>query len=336
MTLLEVRDLSITFTSRGRRPVHAVDGLSLTVEPGQSIGLVGESGCGKSITSLAIMGLLPKRGVEISGEILLNGQNLLEMRDSALRDIRGRDIAMIFQDPMSSLNPVITVGVQITEVLRRHRQMNSGEAKAEAEQILRRVEIPDPARRLGEYPHQLSGGMRQRVLIGIALACRPKLLIADEPTTALDVTIQAQILELLKQLSAETDSALIMITHDLGVVAGLCDQVNVMYAGRLVESAPRHDLFREPQHRYTEGLLAATPRLDQPRDQRLNPIEGSAQDSIPWAQGCAFAPRCRHRVAACVGEPPALVDFNDVHQHRCINPVSGVASTATVRDEAKR
>lgn len=337
MSLLDVRDLSITFTSRGRRPVRAVDGLSLNVDPGQSIGLVGESGCGKSITSLAILGLLPKRGVEITGEIEFEGRDLLAMRDSDLRDIRGRDIAMIFQDPMSSLNPVVTIGVQITEVLRRHRGMTSGEAKAEAEQILRRVEIPDPARRLGEYPHQLSGGMRQRVLIGIALACKPKLLIADEPTTALDVTIQAQILELLKQLSAETDSALIMITHDLGVVAGLCDEVNVMYAGRLVESADRYGLFREPQHRYTQGLLAATPRLDQPRDQRLNPIEGSAQDSIPWSQGCAFAPRCRHQVEACIGGAPSLVEFGSAHQHRCVNPVSDDTSrAAAARNEAAR
>ena len=333
MSLLEVRDLSIVFSRRGRRDVRAVDGLNFDVQPGESVGMVGESGCGKSITSLAILGLLPKRGAKVTGEILFEGQNLLTKTDSELRNIRGRDIAMIFQDPMTSLNPVITVGLQITEVLRRHRGMSRGEAKTEAEQLLRRVGIPDPARRLGEYPHQLSGGMRQRVLISIALACQPQLLIADEPTTALDVTIQAQILELLKELMAESGTALIMITHDLGVVAGLCDRVNVMYAGRIVESATRQELFKHPYHRYTTGLLASVPRLDQPRGEPLRPIPGSPQDMLPWEQGCAFAPRCASRVPACIGQAPALVSTDTGSTHRCINPVS-YAEEAPLADQA--
>ncbi|KWX08683.1 peptide ABC transporter ATPase, partial [Carbonactinospora thermoautotrophica] len=255
MALLEVRDLEVVFTGRGRRDVRAVDGVSFSVEPGQTVGLVGESGCGKSVTSLAIMGLLPRRGVRVSGEVDFAGHKLLSMTDDQLRRMRGRDFAMVFQDPMTSLNPVIPIGLQVTEVLERHRGMSRGEAAEEARRLLGRVGIPDPARRLKEYPHQLSGGMRQRALIAMALACRPRLLIADEPTTALDVTIQAQILELLKELVTDSGTALIMITHDLGVVAGLCDVVNVMYAGRIIESAPRRELFGNPRHPYTGGLL---------------------------------------------------------------------------------
>ncbi|HJY24210.1 MAG TPA: ABC transporter ATP-binding protein, partial [Actinomycetes bacterium] len=291
MALLDVRDLRVTFTRRGRRDVAAVDGVSFSVDGGETVGLVGESGSGKSVTSLAIMGLLPKRGVQVQGEATFDGRQLLEMDDAQLRSIRGRDIAMVFQDPMSSLNPVVPIGRQVTEVLERHRDLSGAAARDEAARLLNSVGIPDPDRRLREYPHQLSGGMRQRALIAMALACKPRLLIADEPTTALDVTIQAQILELLKELVADSGTALVMITHDLGVIAGLCDRVNVMYSGRVVESASRHELFARPRHPYTGGLLASIPRLDAPRGQKLNPIPGSPNDTLPWPRGCAFAPR---------------------------------------------
>src|SRR5881394_4509758 len=255
MALLEVRDLKVDFVRRGERPFTAVDGISFDVEPGQTVGLVGESGCGKSVTSLAIMRLLAKRGNKVSGSVRFEGTDLLKLSEKDMSDRRGRDLGMVFQDPLSSLNPVIPIGLQITEVLERHRGMSRKAASVEAVDLLDKVGIPDPSRRLSEYPHQLSGGMRQRALIAIALACQPRLLIADEPTTALDVTIQAQILTLLKQLVDDTGTALIMITHDLGVVAGLCDEVNVLYSGKIVETAERHRLFAEPRHPYTHGLM---------------------------------------------------------------------------------
>ncbi len=280
--------------------------------PVETVGLVGESGCGKSVTALAIMGLLPKAGVRVGGRVLFDGQSLLDMPEESLRDLRGREVAMVFQDPMTSLNPVITIGLQVTEVLRRHRAMNETQARAEAQQLLRRVGIPDPGRRLRDYPHQLSGGMRQRALIAMALACRPRLLIADEPTTALDVTIQAQILGLLRELVEETGTALVMITHDLGVIAGLCESVHVMYSGRIVESAPRHRIFAEPHHPYTGGLLASVPRLDTPRGVALEPIPGSPGDVLPWATGCAFAPRCARCDERCTNVAPDLVTHRSV------------------------
>ncbi len=237
MSLLSVEELSVTFTARGRKDATAVDGVSFEVDQGQVVGLVGESGCGKSVTSLALMGLLPRKGVRVGGRAEFDGQNLLTMNERKLRDLRGSQLAMIFQDPLSSLNPVVPIGIQVTEILQRHRGLKGEKARKEAASLLDRVGIPDPDRRLKEYPHQLSGGMRQRALIAMAVACAPRLLIADEPTTALDVTIQAQILELLKELVDQEGTALLMITHDLGVVAGLCDEVNVLYAGRAVESA---------------------------------------------------------------------------------------------------
>jgi peptide/nickel transport system ATP-binding protein len=324
MALLEVEDLRVTFGGRDRSDVRAVDGVSFTVDAGQTIGLVGESGCGKSVTSLAIMGLLPSTGVRVAGSVSFDGRQLLTMTTDQMRDIRGRDITMVFQDPMTSLNPVITIGLQVTEVLSRHRGMNKADARAEAASLLRRVGIPDPDRRLKDYPHQLSGGMRQRALIAMALACQPRVMIADEPTTALDVTIQAQILDLLKQLTEETGAALIMITHDLGVVAGLCDTVNVMYSGRIVESAPRRELFADPRHPYTHGLLASIPRLDHPRGTPLTPIPGSPRDVLPWAQGCAFSPRCSQPVDACVQQAPGLgpIGMSGVHDLRCHHPVA--------------
>ncbi len=337
MTLLSVRDLEVVFSRRGRRPVRAVDGVSFDVQAGQTLGLVGESGCGKSVTSLAILGLLPKRGVQVGGEVVLEGRNLIGLPEAELRDMRGRDIAMIFQDPLTSLNPVLTIGRQITEVLERHFGTEPKAARTEAATLLDMVGIPNAARRLDDYPHQFSGGMRQRVMIASALACKPKLLIADEPTTALDVTIQAQILELLKALVVDSKSALILITHDLGVVAGICENVHVMYSGRIVESASRRGLFGEPRHPYTAGLLASVPRLDQERGTPLRPIAGSPRDTIPWSDGCAFTPRCPNRIPLCIGVPPELAPIDSAtaperHDLRCVNPVPApVAETVTGR-----
>src|SRR5262245_32382061 len=327
MALLEVRDLSVVFQRKGEEPFTAVDGVSFNVEPGQTVGLVGESGCGKSVTSMAIMGLLPKRGNRITGSAKFEDTELLTLSDRQMRDRRGRDLGMVFQDPLSSLNPVIPIGLQVTEVLERHRDMSRRKAMVEAANLLDKVGIPDPRRRLDEYPHQLSGGMRQRALIAIALACRPRLLIADEPTTALDVTIQAQILALLAGLVQDTETALIMVTHDCGVVAGLCEEVNVLYAGRVVERGGRHDLFSVPRHPYTHGLLASIPRLDAPKGERLNPIRGSVMDNIPWTSACAFAPRCPNATDTCVEVTPEMVDDptaarNAARLLRCHNPVA--------------
>ncbi|WP_446664748.1 ABC transporter ATP-binding protein [Flexivirga sp. B27] len=321
-TLLSVRDLVVEFGSKGQTPFRAVDGVTFDVRPGQTVGLVGESGCGKSVTSLAIMGLLPDRGNKVAGSATFDGTDLLTLDDREMRDRRGRDVAMIFQDPLSSLNPVVSIGIQVAEVLQRHRGMKKSAAMAESRDLLDKVGIPDPSRRLKEYPHQLSGGMRQRALIAMALACKPRLLIADEPTTALDVTIQAQILNLLKELVVDSGTALIMITHDLGVVAGLCDEVNVLYGGRIVETASRHEIFASPRHPYTNGLLGSIPRLDGEREQ-LHAIPGSVADNIPWTSGCAFAPRCSRAIEACREESPALEqDAAALEDHalRCHNP----------------
>jgi peptide/nickel transport system ATP-binding protein len=318
--LLSVRDLTVTFTRQGEEPFVAVDGVSFDVRPGQTVGLVGESGCGKSVTSLAIMGLLPDRGVRVEGEVRYGGANLLTQTKEQMRDRRGRDLGMIFQDPLSSLNPVVPIGLQVTEVLERHKGLSRKAATPLAREMLEKVGIPDPVRRLKDYPHQLSGGMRQRALIAMALACAPRLLIADEPTTALDVTIQAQILALLKELVEDTGTALVMITHDLGVVAGLVDRVNVLYAGRIVERGDRHPLFAEPRHPYTHGLLASIPRLDGARGERLTPIPGSVSDNLPWANACAFAPRCSQPIDVCVTRTPEFVEDGS-RALRCHNPV---------------
>ncbi|MDB1088293.1 ABC transporter ATP-binding protein [Streptomyces sp. ACA25] len=322
MPLLSVDELTVTFTGRGRRDVDAVSGVSFSVDEGQVVGLVGESGCGKSVTSLALMGLLPDRGVRVGGRAEFDGTDLLSLSRNRMRDLRGSQLAMIFQDPLSSLNPVVPLGVQVTEILSRHRGMKGAAARKEAVTLLERVGIPDPGRRLREYPHQLSGGMRQRALIAMAVACAPRLLIADEPTTALDVTIQAQILELLKDLVDQEGTALLMITHDLGVVAGLCDQVNVLYAGKVVEAAERRPLFADPTHPYAHGLLGSIPRLDAPRGDPLHPIRGSINDTIPWADGCAFAPRCDFYTMECLHGTPELTEPRTAgHQVRCVNPV---------------
>ncbi len=318
--LLSVRDLTVTFTRQGEKPFIAVDGVSFDVRPGQTIGLVGESGCGKSVTSLAIMGLLPHRGNRVEGTVQFQGTNLLTESDGRMRDRRGKELGMIFQDPLSSLNPVVPIGIQVTEVLERHRKLSRKAATPIARDMLDRVGIPDPTRRLKDYPHQLSGGMRQRALIAMALACQPRLLIADEPTTALDVTIQAQILALLKELVRDTGTALVMITHDLGVVAGLCDEVNVLYGGKIVERGERHPLFATPRHPYTHGLLASIPRLDAPRGERLTPIPGSVADNLPWDHACAFAPRCSQPIDLCLQQSPKL-EVEASRALRCHNPV---------------
>jgi peptide/nickel transport system ATP-binding protein len=330
MSLLEVDDLRVVFSRKGGPSTTAVDGVSFAVDAGEVVGLVGESGCGKSVTSLAVMGLLPQRTAKVTGSVRFDGTDLLTLSPGQLAKRRGRDLAMVFQDPMTSLNPVLTLGRQITEVLHTHTDLDRTAAKKEAVELLGRVGIPDPRRRLGEYPHQLSGGMRQRVLIAIALACSPRLIIADEPTTALDVTIQAQVLDLLTTLVRESGTAMVLITHDLGVVAGTCDRVNVLYAGRVVEQADKGDLFADPHHRYTTGLLGAVPRVDAPEGTPLQPVPGSVRDRLPWAVGCAFAPRCGFADDACRRGEIALAgpDGHLDHLARCVHP-AGDALEAT-------
>ena len=331
--LLTVDSLSVTFQKRGGQAYRAVDHVSFEVQPGQHIGIVGESGSGKSVTALAIMGLLPQRGCGVEGSVRLDGTELLNMPAAQRNRIRGRDIAMVFQDPMTSLNPVVTVGVQITEVIRRHFRVSRAEARQRAGDLLARVGIADPRKRLDEYPHQMSGGMRQRVLIAIALAGEPRLLIADEPTTALDVTVQAQVLEVLRDLVADSGAALLMITHDLGVVAGLCDTVNVMYSGRIVESADRSALFTRPRHPYTGGLLDSIPRLDTPRGRQLEPIPGSPTHVLPWVDGCAFAPRCRNVSVECAETAPRLESLGATSL-RCFHPLAAAPrGVAEVRSQ---
>jgi oligopeptide transport system ATP-binding protein len=318
--LLSVEDLRVEFwTSRGT--VYAVNGISFDIAPGETLGIVGESGCGKSVTSLAILGILARAGRVVGGRALFQGQDLLKMRDNELRAIRGKDIAMIFQDPMTSLNPVLTIGRQIREALQTHFKLDKDEANKRVIELLDQVGIPSADLRLKDYPHQFSGGMRQRAMIAMALACEPKLLIADEPTTALDVTIQAQILDLLRRLVAERDAALILITHDLGVVAGTCERVNVMYAGMFVETGSADLLFARPRHPYTLGLLQSVPRLDAGRRQRLQPIEGAPRDMLTAPRECPFAPRCRYEVEQSRREVPLLEKVEQGHHVACFNPV---------------
>lgn len=325
-SLLSVRDLNVTFNPNKETAFTAVNNVSFDVEAGKIVGLVGESGCGKSVTSLAVMGLLPERGNAITGEALYEGKNLLTLPDRKMRDLRGKELGMIFQDPLSSLNPVVPLGLQVAEVLMRHDGLSKSKAMPKAEEMLERVGIPDPRRRLHEYPHQISGGMRQRALIAMALASSPRLLIADEPTTALDVTIQAQVLALLTELVHDTGTALIMITHDLGVVAGMCDEVNVLYAGKVVERSARYPLFEYPRHPYTGGLLSSIPRLDSERGSRLNPVPGSVVDNISWNDGCAFAPRCTSAVEECFEAAPTLQPDDPGtggdRYLRCFNPLT--------------
>jgi peptide/nickel transport system ATP-binding protein len=317
-SLLDVEDLHVHFvTSRG--VVRAVEGISYRVEAGEVAALVGESGCGKSVSSLAIMRLLAKpAGRVVHGRIRFEGRDLLKLSDDEMRHIRGRDIAMIFQEPMTSLNPVLTIGFQIMEPLLIHLGMTMDAARARALELLKLVGIPDAARRLDQYPHQFSGGMRQRVMIAIGLACNPKLLIADEPTTALDVTIQAQILSLMKDLTRELNIALVLITHNLGIVARYADRVNVMYAARMAEQGSARSVFALPLHPYTAGLLRSVPRLDRPRGEKLETIEGAPPNLLAPPPGCRFAPRCPLRIEACVEVLPPLVDIEPGHSSACI------------------
>ena len=319
--LISVSDLKVRFSTR-RGHIYAVNGISFDLRAGESLGIVGESGCGKSVTSLAMLGLLPKQGEITQGEVHFGGRDLVKLKDSELRDIRGNDVAMIFQDPMTSLNPVLKVGRQLTEAIRKHLDMDKQSARDEAIDLLRRVGIPDAANRVDDYPHQFSGGMRQRVMIAMAISCRPKVLIADEPTTALDVTIQAQILELLRVLVKEEDMALILITHDLGVVAGVCDRINVMYAGRFIETGPTDEVFARPRHPYTLGLLKSVPRLDASRKERLDPIPGTVRPQSSEPTSCAFAPRCAYSVPESEREVPPLMQVDTPgHLVACFNPV---------------
>ncbi len=334
--LLEVQDLHVQFdTSRG--VVRAVDGISYTVNRGEVVAIVGESGCGKSVSSLAIMRLLAKKtGRVTSGRILFDGRNLLELSEEEMRERRGRDISMIFQEPMTSLNPVMSIGQQIMEPLFIHLKMSEDQARARALELLRLVGITDGERRLEQYPHHLSGGMRQRVMIAIGLACNPKLIIADEPTTALDVTIQAQILELMKDLSRRLNIALVIITHNLGVVARYADRVNVMYAARIVEQGSADDVFLRPCHPYTIGLMRSVPRLDLPRGIRLETIEGLPPDLRTPPAGCRFAPRCQFRIDIC-GQDPALQDVGSGHRSACWRAqeiANGTLAPAAARGKA--
>jgi oligopeptide transport system ATP-binding protein len=315
-----VEDLRVQFKTQ-RGTVHAVNGISFEIRPGETLGLVGESGCGKSVTALALLGILARNARVVSGSAHFGGRDLLQLSQRELRSVRGKEIAMIFQDPMTSLNPVLTVGRQIREALDTHFGMDRKAAHARAVELLELVGIPNAQARVDDYPHQFSGGMRQRAMIAMALACEPKLLIADEPTTALDVTIQAQILDLLSELVSERDTALILITHDLGVVAGTCERVNVMYAGMFMEIAPADDLFANPRHPYTLGLLQSVPRLDAPRRAKLRPIEGSPRDMLSPPRACPFQPRCRYEVELSRQEVPPLVEISRDHFVACFNPV---------------
>ncbi|WP_051830843.1 ABC transporter ATP-binding protein [Streptomyces violens] len=332
--VLSVRDLSVSFRS-DTRTVHAVDSLSYDVAPGEVLAIVGESGCGKSVTSMAVMGLLPPTAT-VTGSVRLGGRELAGAAEKELEKVRGKDLAMIFQEPMTSLNPVLTVGRQIGEVLRRHQGLTRKEAREKAVELLALVGIPAPERRVAEYPHQLSGGMRQRVMIAIAVACDPAVLIADEPTTALDVTVQAGILEVLQSLRERLGTALVLITHDLGVVADAADRVLVMYAGRAVEQAPVDELFAAPRHPYTRGLLGAVLRPGQEGKRRLPEIPGLVPSLTAQPDACTFADRCTHADERCGAERPPLIPESG-HRVACWHPVTEPAATPSAgHEEAAR
>ena len=316
-TLLEVKDLKTHFFTMDG-VVKAVDGVSYDLEEGETLGLVGESGCGKSVSALSVMRLIPNPpGRIVSGEILLDGEDILKVDMEDMQNIRGAKISMVFQEPMTSLNPVLTVERQLTETLQLHMGMSKEESKREGVNLLARVGIPDPESRIKQYPHQFSGGMRQRVMIAMALSCNPRLIIADEPTTALDVTIQAQILDLMKALTTERGVALIVITHNLGVVARYADRVNIMYAGKVIERGNAREIYANPRHPYTVGLLRSVPRLDLPRRAKLDPIEGQPPDLIHLAPGCSFEPRCKWAVDKCKTDIPELTEAGEGHLSAC-------------------
>jgi oligopeptide/dipeptide ABC transporter ATP-binding protein len=329
MALLEVSDLRTFFKTR-EGEVHAVDGVSFSVEEGKVLGIVGESGCGKSVTALSIMGLVRNPGRVVSGSVRFDGRELTTLDETGLEDVRGRSIGMIFQDPMTSLNPTLTIGTQITETLRRHLNLSRDDARKRAVELLEEVRIPDAARRLSDYPHRFSGGMRQRVMIAIALSCNPKLLIADEPTTALDVTVQAGVLDLLDELRTEHNMTMMMISHNMGVVAETADDIIVMYAGQVVEQASVDDLFDRPEHPYTEALLASLPHLEgtDVRNGRLVSIPGRPPDLLTPPDGCRFAPRCKYAgMDDCATVPPELREIRTGHWVRSAHPSRERAAT---------
>ena len=314
--LLEVKDLATYFfTPEG--VVKAVDGITYDLEEGETLALVGESGCGKSVSALSLMRLIQNPGRNVAGQVLFDGHDLLALDDNDMRRIRGKDMSMIFQEPMTSLNPVLTIGRQLTEALQLHLELDKAAAEQRAGELLLMVGIPEGDRRLKDYPHQFSGGMRQRVMIAMALSCDPKMLIADEPTTALDVTIQAQILELVQRLGKELGTAVLIITHNLGVVARYADRVNVMYAGKIIERGTAREIYGNPRHPYTIGLLASVPRLDEPRKEQLDPIQGLPPDLIALPEGCSFRPRCKFAIDRCATEIPPLVEVSEGHTSAC-------------------
>jgi len=315
--LLEVRNLQTYFSTRDG-VVKAVDGISYDINEGETVGIVGESGCGKSVSALSILRLVPDPpGKIVGGELIFDGKDLLKLKEKEMQRIRGNDITMVFQEPMTSLNPVLTIGRQVSEPIELHRNMDKKKALQESIKVLDSVQIPASESRVGSYPHQFSGGMRQRVMIAMALSCNPKLLIADEPTTAIDVTIQAQLLELMKQLTLDIGTALIVITHNLGVVARYADRVNVMYAGRIVEKGSAKEIYDDPRHPYTIGLLKSVPRLDQKVKEKLIPIEGLPPDLSDLPKGCSFGPRCVHVMERCREEIPNLTPVADGHYKAC-------------------
>jgi oligopeptide/dipeptide ABC transporter ATP-binding protein len=315
--LLDVRDLKTYFYTAGGI-VRAVDGMTYTVQPGETVALVGESGCGKSVSAMSVMRLVSApAGRIVGGRILFQGRDLLALDEESMRQVRGREIGMVFQEPMTALNPVLSIGRQLTEPLEIHLGMLPEQARQRAVELLSTVGIPDPEGRLKQYPHQFSGGMRQRIMIAMALACNPALVLADEPTTALDVTIQAQLLELMKNLSRERGIALVLITHNLGVVARYADRVNVMYAGKLVEQGSARGVYGDPRHPYTIGLLRSVPRLDEPRKATLRPIDGQPPDLTHLPPGCAFAPRCPYVMPRCQAEVPPLMPVVADHLSAC-------------------
>ena len=315
--LLEVKNLCTQFFTQDG-VVNAVNGISYTLDEGETLGVVGESGCGKSVGVMSLIKLIPSPpGKVVDGEVMFDGQDLLRMSDNEIRSIRGNKIGMIFQDPMTSLNPVLTIGRQISEALELHLNMDKSQSRARTVELLELVGIPSAADRVDDYPHQFSGGMRQRVMIAMGLSCNPQLLIADEPTTALDVTIQAQIVDLVKKLRDDLGMAIIWITHDLGVVAGIADRIIVMYAGRIVEEAPVRELFANPKHPYTLGLIGSLPRLDESERHRLESIEGLPPDLIALPEGCPFYARCRYRIEKCLAENPLLASVGVGHKAAC-------------------
>ena len=315
-TLLQVRDLKTSFFTYAGE-VKAVDGVSFDLGRGEVVAIVGESGCGKSVTALSIMRLISDPGRIVSGSIIFDGEDLVQKSEEEMQAIRGNEISMIFQDPMTSLNPVLSIGTQIMEVLRIHQKMSPREARERAVEMLSLVGIPNADRRLSQYPHQFSGGMRQRVMIAMALACNPKLLIADEPTTALDVTVQAQIMELMKELKDKFDTSIMLITHDLGVVAGMASRVLVMYAGKIIEEGTVRDIYYNPQHPYTWSLLRSVPRLDAASKKRLLPIHGQPPDLLDPPKGCRFNPRCDYALKICLQEEPEYTYVNGGHKVAC-------------------